>query len=115
MIGSSRLHLHGRALWTARRSFVDYRAEYGAGISVRHPIHSRMAVVGAGEVTIVPVEADLSDVGRRWALASKVVSASRGLEPRSSSSSRSNDGSMADPIEARPRNWGLVGVRLLGP
>ena len=26
---------------------------------MRHPIHSRMAVVGGGEVTIIPVEADL--------------------------------------------------------
>ncbi len=114
MVGSSRLHLHGRALWTARRSSVDYRAEYGAGISVWHPIHPRMALVGAGDVTIVPVEADLlgrgTQVGSRLEGGVRIEGTGAAIEFFVAFERRID----ADPIEARTRNLGLVGVRLLG-
>jgi len=112
-IGSTWLELRGRALWNVKRSFVDYRADYGAGVQVRHRVDSHVSVIGAGELTLMPVDRAVLDrptqVGARLEAGVRLDGPGAAAELFVAYERRIDAG----PFDVRPRTWGLVGLRLL--
>lgn len=112
-VGAVTVEVDGRALWNIERSFVDYRAEYGAGARVRHPVHPRIALIGAGGFTVVSVD---RLVARRGTQTGALIEGGVRIEGPGAAGElfvafeRRID---ADPFEGRPRSWALIGFRLL--
>lgn len=112
--GQAAGEVHGRALWTIKRSFVDYRAEYGGGASVRRPVHPRLALVGSGGVTIVPVDASVFGRGTQTGASLeggvRIDGTGAAMEFFVAVERRID----ASPFDRQPRTWGMVGLRLVG-
>lgn len=120
--GATTVEAHGRAMWTIKRSFVDYRAEYGAEARVRHPVHPRLAVIAAGGLTLVPVEGFVSGPGFQTALTGRGLQTGALIEGGLRIEGTGAAGEFfvgferridADPFAGVPRNWALVGFRLV--
>jgi hypothetical protein len=111
--GQTRLQIAGRALWTLKRSFVDYGAEVGVLASFRHEINPRLALIGVGDVYGLLVDKSVStrshqnggsiEGGVRVSGSTGAVEFFIGFERRVD----------ADALESLPRSWALVGFRLL--
>ncbi len=110
---TTRVQLDARTLWTLSRSFVDYRAEVGAGARARRDVSPRVAIVAVGDVYGLFV--DRSRLGRGHQNGGRVeaglrVTGSKGAVELFAGFERRVD---ADPFDPRPRSWGFVGFRLL--
>lgn len=112
-LGPTSLDLRGHALWTLKRSFVDYRADYGGTVRVRHPIRSGLAVVGAGDLAIMTIDPTVlnrpTQRGGRLEAGIRIEGPGAAAEFFVAYERRIDAG----PFDIRPRSWGLVGFRLL--
>ncbi len=102
-----------RLLKTVRRSFVDYTGEIGGSIAASRPLHRRVSLLAAGEVTFVSVDA--ADRGRANQLGGRIeVGASfpgrAGVGEVFLSRERRID---ADPFDLDPTTFTMVGFRFL--
>jgi hypothetical protein len=110
---ATRVQVDARSLWTLRRSFVDYRAEVGAGARVRRDVSRRLALVAGGELYGLLV--DRRQFGRRHQGGGRVelgvrVAGAMGAVELFAGVERRVD---ADPLDPRPQSWGFLGFRLL--
>ncbi len=110
---ATRVQFDARTLWTIRRSFVDYRAEIGAGARARRTVSRRVSLVAAGDLYGLLV--DRSRFGRGHQAGGRVeagvrVTGSKGAVELFAGVERRVD---ADPADPRPRSWGVIGFRLL--
>ncbi len=112
-IGQTAVEVHGRALWTVKRSFVDYRAEYGGDVRLRHTVRPSVSVIGSAGVTLVPVDSTVFGRGRQTGASLeggvRIDGSAAALEFFVAFERRID----ASPFDLTTRNLGLVGFRLL--
>lgn len=113
--GAVRLDTRSHLLAVTKRSFVDYRTEFGLGVMATQPVRPRATVFTGGEVVVRRVARSVFGrgalVGARFESGLRLAGTRAGLDLFVAVERRID----ADPVALGTPSWALFGFRIVNP